>query len=161
MQIRLLTKDDLPFLKKALYHAIHIPPGADVPSPDIIDHPELARYVNDWMLKPGDLGYLAELNGLPIGAAWLRLWTGDDVGFGFLDRQIPELSMSVVPGHRGQGVGTLLLDRLLEEADGRYEGVSLSVSSSNPARRMYERAGFEPSGATDGNSITMIKLFDR
>jgi ribosomal-protein-alanine N-acetyltransferase len=47
--------------------------------------------------------------GDPIGAAWLRLWSKDEQGYGFVDVHTPELSMAVRPEFRGQGIGTLLL----------------------------------------------------
>jgi ribosomal protein S18 acetylase RimI-like enzyme len=36
-----------------------------------------------------------------------------------------------------------MLDRLLSLARRRFPGVSLSVSPGNPARHLYERAGFK------------------
>jgi hypothetical protein len=41
-------------------------------------------------------------------------------------------------------------------ADAEYDAVSLSVSDGNPARRLYERAGFV-AVATTGDSTTMVR----
>lgn len=157
--IRPLTRDDESFLWHALYHALHVPSGADRFPPEIVRQPALARYVARWMQRPGDLGFVAEARDVPIGAAWLRCWTASDRGFGFVDEATPELSMSIVPAHRGRGIGTELLRRLLSDAERAFEAVSLSVSESNPARRMYERAGFVHVGEPDGGSVTMVKRF--
>jgi hypothetical protein len=62
--------------------------------------------------------------------------------------------MAVLPGHRGRGIGTALLGRALEAAGARGEAVSLSVARTNPARRLYERAGFVGVGEVAG-SLTM------
>jgi GNAT superfamily N-acetyltransferase len=97
--------------------------------------------------------------GKPFGAAWLRRWSGEESGYGFVDAATPELAISLLPAHRGRGVGTLLLDRLLSAAAQRHAAVSLSVSVSNPARRSYERAGFVPLGQAEGGSITMVRRF--
>ena len=64
--------------------------------------------------------------------------------------------MAVLPGHRGRGVGSELLARLLESAGAVYGSVCLSVSADNPAVRLYERAGFRPVSEC-GPSLTMVK----
>ena len=161
MLIRPLTSDDEPFLWKALYYAIHVPPGEAAPAPDTVERPDLACYVSGWMQHPDDLGFLAEEDGAPVGAAWLRRWSGGKRGYGFVDLATPELSMSLLPGYRGFGLGTTLLHRLLSTAQKRFAAVSLSVSASNPARRLYEREGFVPVGEFEGNSLTMVKRFPR
>ncbi len=51
---------------------------------------------------------------------------------------------SVSPALRGQGIGTAMLDRIISDA--KAEGarvVDLNVGDNNPARHLYERAGFE------------------
>jgi len=155
--IRPLVADDEPFLWTALYHALHVPPGADPPSPEIVRRPEIARYVAGWTEQPGDLGFVAEVDGEPVGAAWLRRWSSGDRGYGFVDEATPELSMSLLPSHRGRGIGTALLRRLLAAAAHESEAVSLSVSESNAALRLYERFGFVVVGEPEGGSVTMVK----
>jgi GNAT superfamily N-acetyltransferase len=52
--------------------------------------------------------------------------------------------VAVLAGHRGQGIGRQLLDAA--ERWARKEGLarmSLEVLDDNPARRLYERVGFE------------------
>ena len=159
MLIRRLTIEDESFLWKALYHAIHVPDGQAPPALEIVHEPELARYVRHWLKRPDDLGFAAEEEGVLIGAAWLRRWSDQERGYGFIDTATPELSMSMLPAYRGHGVGTRLLRRLLSEAAKIHTAVSLSVSVSNPARRLYEREGFAPIGASLGSSITMVKSF--
>ena len=149
-RIRPLIPADEPFLRQMLYHAIYVPPGQAGPPPDIVERPELARYVRGWG-RVGDGGLLAydAATGQPVGAAWLRLWGGEDQGYGHVADDIPELSMAVVPECRGRGIGTQLLTQLLEAA-GAYPAVSLSVSPGNPARRLYERCGFRVVGLRNG-----------
>jgi len=76
--------------------------------------PELAHYVAGWP-RPGDLGVVAE-DGPPVGAAWLRLLSEQDPGYGFVDAETPELGVGVVPMHRGRGIGSLLLETLMKAA---------------------------------------------
>lgn len=54
------------------------------------------------------------------------------------------VDLAVVPSRRGQGLGTALLRRLLDDGP-----VTLEVAVTNPARRLYERLGFTVVGATD------------
>ena len=157
--IRLLTPDDEPFLWIALYHAVHVSPGEAAPAPEIVREPRLARYVVEWMRHLDDIGFAAEVDGAPVGAAWLRRWQQGGHGFGFVDEATPELSVSLLPGYRGRGIGTALLQRLLVEAAQRFAGVSLSVSESNPAGRLYERSGFVIVGESNGGSVTMERRF--
>lgn len=152
---RLLTPADEAVVWEMLYHAIYVPPGEVRPSRDVVRQPELARYARDWG-RPTDLGVLAsdEITGAPIGAAWLRLLAGDNRGYGYIDDETPELSIAVLPAHRGAGIGTALLRRLLDLARERYDVVSLSVSRDNPAIRLYTRLGFTIVDAGD-TTVTM------
>ena len=95
-------------------------------------------------------------SGGPVGAAWLRLLTGDERGYGYVGDETPELGMAVLPECRGRGVGSDLLRRLLESAGAVYRAVCLSVSADNPAVRLYGRAGFELV-CERGASLTMVK----
>ena len=123
-------------------------------SRSVLDQPEIAHYANDFGLRRGDVGVVAETpEGTPIGAAWLRLFSGDDPGFGSVDDKPPELSVAVVPAHGGSGVGTDLLSRLLEQVP----RASISVDERNPPIRLYERFGFEEV-ERNGFSVTMLRV---
>jgi len=105
--------------------------------------PMLERYHRDWG-REGDAGVIAELDREPVGAAWYRLFTAEQPGYGFVDEKTPELGIAVVPLHRRKGIGHTLLRALMVQAreDG-YQALSLSVAVHNRSRKMYERAGFE------------------
>ena len=97
------------------------------------------------------MGVVAE-DGPPVGAAWLRLLPEQDPGYGSVDEETPELSIGVVPTHRGRGIGSLLLEALIEASRGqRYAALSLSGEPDNPARRLYERHGFQVIDTVDGS----------
>ena len=154
MLFRIAEPTDERILRDMLYEAVFVPPGATPPPRAIVMQPELRRYVSGWG-RPGDDGIIAVApDNEAIGAAWLRLWPGDDRGYGFIDTMTPELSVAVRPEARGGGIGTELLRRLLQRADASHARVSLSVSVLNPAIRLYERLGFR-SVAVAGTSMIM------
>ncbi|NEQ22516.1 MAG: GNAT family N-acetyltransferase [Microcoleus sp. SIO2G3] len=148
--IRLLRQDDEPFLWEMLYEAAHLgEEGATVQA--VKKHPEIAKYVEGWG-RVGDMGCVATLinSNQPIGAAWLRLLTGDNKGYGYVNDATPELAIAVVPEHRGKGVGTQLLAHLLALAKDSYPSVSLSTRATNPALHLYKRMGFK---IIDGSDV--------
>jgi GNAT superfamily N-acetyltransferase len=156
LTFRRAERCDEPVLRDMLYLALFVPPGSPPADYSVVAQPELARYVSGWGRR-GDDGIIAVAsNGEPIGAAWLRLWSEHDHGYGFIDALTPELSMAVRPEARGGGIGTQLLRRLLQRADESHDSVSLSVSAQNPAVRLYERLGFR-SVAVVGASMTMTR----
>ncbi|MBE7381065.1 MAG: GNAT family N-acetyltransferase [Leptolyngbya sp. SIO1E4] len=141
-----------------LYQALYVPPGTDPLPPDIVYHPDLAKYASAWG-KAGDMGAIAVSPETQdaIGAAWLRLFQQSNPGYGYINDETPELTITVLPPYRHQGTGTALLNHLFEQATGRYAAVSLSVSVNNPALRLYRRFGFEAVAQAE-NSLTMQKL---
>jgi GNAT superfamily N-acetyltransferase len=157
--LRPLTRADEPFLWEMLYLAIHVEPGSTPPPRDIVCQPDLAKYVANWG-RPGDSGVVAIDGDRPVGAAWLRLFTASDKGYGYVADNIPELSTAMLPNYRGKGVGTLLLSRILDSvrAAKTYAAISLSVSPTNPAVRLYERLGFKTVGISGSSLVMRLNL---
>lgn len=142
---------DKAFLWDILYHAIYVPPDAPPPPRDILNQPEIARYLVDFGEREGDIGCVAWAGDERGGAAWVRLIQG----YGYVDNDTPELTIALLPQFRGRGMGTLLLNGLLRQVAPHYPRISLSVTASNPARRLYERAGFQQV-RQDDESIVML-----
>jgi ribosomal protein S18 acetylase RimI-like enzyme len=157
--VRELTSDDEAFLYEMLYHAIHVPPGNTPPPRKVVRQPDLSKYVAGFG-RPGDVGYAAidRESAQPIGAAWLRLLTADERGYGYVNDATPELTAAVLPGFRGRGIGAVLLKQLLTAAAVRYQAVSLSVWWENPAYRLYERLGFEVVRRNEQDAIMIARL---
>jgi ribosomal protein S18 acetylase RimI-like enzyme len=146
-RLRPATGADEPFLTRMLGHAANWGEG--------ISNPVALHYVEGYG-RPGDVGVIAEIAGEPAGAAWCRLLTGPDRGYGHVADDVPELAVAVEPGHRGRGLATALIEALQSAvAEAGYRAISLSVEPDNPSQRIYERAGFVGCG-TSGGSWTMI-----
>jgi GNAT superfamily N-acetyltransferase len=153
--IRCATAEDVEFLRDMLAVAADWRPDARVRSmAEIMGDPALAHYVAGWPAD-GDVGFIAE-DGRPVGATWWRYFPEHDPGYGFVDPTTPEVSIGVVADARGQGLGTLLLEAIIEEARRRaLLALSLSVEPDNPATALYQRLGFVTVGRV-GGSLTMV-----
>ena len=125
-----------------LFFAGHVDEDASKPE-DISIHPTLAKWVRDWP-SASDFGFVAvdDATDTPLGATWVRFFSDADGNTGYINDQTAELAIAVEPDHLGRGIGTLLLTNLLEEAERRGCDLSLTVRTSNPAYRLYERVGF-------------------
>ena len=138
-KIRSLSNADESTLWTMLMYAAHESSVENVRS-----NPALDRYVKDWG-RSGDRGFVAIDNKLEnryVGAAWLRLFSSDERGFGYVDAGIPELAIAVSPADRDRGIGTKLLMQTIGSARNIYPAISLSVRASNPVVNLYRRAGF-------------------
>jgi GNAT superfamily N-acetyltransferase len=114
----------------------------------VLDAPiPLARYTENWG-REGDVAVIAMEGGHRLGAAWLRLFPASAPGYGFVDEQTPELTISVVPSRRRHGLGQELLDALLERA--REAGFA--------AVAFYERNGFVEVGESHGGLTMRLDL---
>jgi ribosomal protein S18 acetylase RimI-like enzyme len=151
-----LTSKEQDFLWEMIYHALCVPEGHKPFPREIIRHPDISKYAENWGNK-NDLGVFAAdaRTDEKTGAAWLRLFTEKNRGYGYVDNKTPELTMAVLPEFRNRGIGAILLTELLRISRGRFNAVSLSVSAGNNAIHLYQRFGFETVGSTE-NSYTML-----
>jgi GNAT superfamily N-acetyltransferase len=117
---------------------------SETPSDAAKNNPGLQKYVQGWG-RETDMGMLAlhPHDQRPLGAAWIRLLIEEKKMSRLIPDGTPELAIAVLPNFLGQGTGTQLLKHLLEAASKVYPAVMLSVRTSNPARYLYERMGFE------------------
>ncbi|MFG6460233.1 GNAT family N-acetyltransferase [Roseateles sp. DXS20W] len=67
------------------------------------------------------------------------------------------LDITLLPGWRGQGLGTRCLCALMDEAAVTGRHVSIQVEIHNPARRLYERLGFLPECEPQGLYQPMLR----
>lgn len=105
--------------------------------------PDLHHYAAGWP-RGGDMGVIAiDSTECPIGAVWLRRFAPDDRGYGYVSADVPELSIGVVDGWRGRGVGRALMRAQVRQARNRgIHTLSLSVERANPAAGLYLSEGW-------------------
>ncbi|MBT2473665.1 GNAT family N-acetyltransferase [Microbacterium sp. ISL-103] len=141
--IRPAVQADGSFLGDMVVEAANWRAGGARPRHEILTAAEHRRYVSGWM-RPADAGYVAvDSEGQPIGAAWYRMLSQADPGFGFVGTAVPELIIGVQPIWRAHGVGRALLRRLVVSArEQGHSRLSLSVENDNFARTLYRSEGF-------------------
>lgn len=131
---RAMTDGDLPFVT-ALYATTRAEEVAATGWPSelqvaFLDQQHRAQHAHYRATWPDGEWLLIERDGAPIGRLYLARQDG---GLLIVD-------ISLLPAARGAGLGTAILEDLLA---GEELPVELHVERSNPARRLYERLGFE------------------
>lgn len=156
LRLRTAQRDDIELLRALLFEAAHWRPNVvRPPLEQALADRELARYVESFGRR-GDFGVVADEGAEPLGAARWRSFEAAAPGYGFVDEATPEVSIAVLPAHRGRGIGTALLEGLEREARDRHiNRLSLSVERENPAAALYQRLGFRPLGR-QRNALTMV-----
>jgi ribosomal protein S18 acetylase RimI-like enzyme len=135
MTIRPAAQDDFDLLWDFLAMAAY---EADAAAAKAV--PFVAAHLEGWK-RPSDFGFIAEIAGKPVGAAWARHIPAEDNPF-YIDDRSPVVSIAVRDDTRGKGVGKTLLRTLVDEAAARGLRLTLDVRETNPAKRLYERLGF-------------------
>src|ERR1700744_2401518 len=111
--IRRAVSEDLETLWEFLAMAAYEPDAAAAKAV-----PMIGLFLNGWP-RPGDFGFIAEHDGLAIGAAWARQFLSREESWFYIDERTPEISIGVKELARGRGVGEILLRSLIAEAKGR------------------------------------------
>ncbi|WP_423190188.1 N-acetyltransferase family protein [Alkalibacterium sp. f15] len=151
------TKEDISFLWEMLHQSVYVPEGQQAVSLDILKEPTIAKYLINWG-NDHDHALIAKgEDNNPLGAVWIRLFSRENAGYGFINEDTPELGMAIKLPYRGQGIGKDLLTEMIDLALSiGYPALSLSVDPHNKkALRLYENSGFIKVNEDDGGSWTM------
>ena len=134
-----------------LWLALHRHHRAVAAAPVVADDAASWERRRSWyleMLAGGgdDVILIAESEGKPVGYAFLHMHQGPDDTWPVGERWAEVVSLSVLPGARGAGVGTALLDAVDAELERRgVRDLQVSVMAGNAdAIRLYERRGLRP-----------------
>ena len=60
-----------------------------------------------------------------------------------LEKEIRIMDIAILPEFRGEGMGTLILNDLIDESIDSKRVLTIHVEKNNPAMSLYERLGFE------------------
>lgn len=85
---------------------------------------------------PGAEYSVIELDGEPVGRLYVHRGGSE----------IRVMEIGLMPAARGRGIGTGLLQGILDEGQATGRMVSMHVEKFNPALRLYERLGFQIAG---------------
>lgn len=140
VNIRPIKPEEITLLSDFLYEAIDQPAGQPLLPRTTIQHPSLWCYIESFGSRKGDACLVAESDALVVGAIWVRYMHG----YGYVDDDTPEISLSLYPAYRNNGIGSQLLNSMLDLLKNNgVKKVSLSVSRTNRAVSLYKRFGFE------------------
>jgi len=136
LTFRRMTDADLPFFAR-LYASTRADELAPVPwSAD-----EKTAFL-DMQFRAQHLHYSRHF----ADADWLViLRAGEPVGRLYLETLKDDLhiiDIALLPHHRRLGLGSALMQDLLDEAAASAKGVTIHVEKNNPAMRLYRRLGF-------------------
>lgn len=100
---------------------------------EFLDQQFAAQYQHYQLHYPTCQRNIIELEGEPAGRLWIDEWKD----------QIRLVDIALMPGWRGSGIGTTLVEEVLERGRAAGKPVTIHVEAYNPALRLYERLGFE------------------
>ena len=134
--LRPATDDDLPFLLR-LYGSLRAEElaGTDWPAEQkeaFVRQQFEAQHV--WYREnyTGASFDVVEVDGVPAGRLYVARW----------ENEVRIVDISLLPEHRGKGLGNALLQAVFADADAAGKPVSIHVERFNPALRLYSRLGF-------------------
>ncbi len=97
--IREIKQSEYELLNDFLYEAIFIPEGVEPPPKSIIENDELQVYIKNFGEMPDDKCLVAEVDGLIIGAVWVRIMND----YGNIDNETPSFAISLYKEYQGFG----------------------------------------------------------
>ena len=153
--IREMRTDEYPLLDDFLYQAIYQQDTTKLAPKSIINKPELQVYIKGFGKQQDDYCFCADVNNRIIGAVWVR----NINGYGSVDNVTVEFAISVFDEYQKMGIGTALMDRMLEHLkELNYPKASLAVQKGNYAVRMYQKVGFEIACENEQEYIMIHRL---
>jgi GNAT superfamily N-acetyltransferase len=137
LTLRSITAGDLPFL----YQVYAGTRAEELAQTDWADEQKAAFLQQQFTAQhdyyqanyPAAQLQIIERQGTPIGRLYVDRWAD----------QIRIIDIALLPEARGCGVGTQLLQALLDEGRRANLPVTIHVERFNPALRWYERMGFQ------------------
>jgi ribosomal protein S18 acetylase RimI-like enzyme len=154
---RPLVAQDQARLWNWLHIALWDPPPAGLRPLEVLQAPGVRIYAEDWG-RAGDVGVVAQVDGLDAGACWMRVLP-IGVGLASLDDGTPQLGIALSPAYQHQGHGRPMLQAALQAAHtAGHRRVALTVHPQNPARHLYAACGFREHGLRNTYHLMVVDL---
>ena len=159
IKIREFQPDDVSFLWDMLYESIHFSEEVKPAQEVLLKDSNINKYLRNWGLTDDHALIAINDNNQRIGAVWIRKFPSDDHGYGYIDKDTPEIGIAILPLYQSKGVGKILLQKMIVLARSLgYPALSLSVDPMNQvAISLYEKFGFKKHWKDTGGSWTMKK----
>jgi hypothetical protein len=103
LRFRALAAGDQDRLWHWLHLALWDPPPAGLRPIEVLQAEGVRVYAEGWG-RAGDLGVVAQVDGVDAGACWMRLLP-EGVGMASIDAATPQLGIALEPGFQHQGHG--------------------------------------------------------
>ncbi|WP_144394698.1 GNAT family N-acetyltransferase [Pleionea sediminis] len=137
LSLRKFSSDDIPFMRD-LYGSTRESELAMTnftleEKKQFIDqqfHAQLTHYTQHYN---SDAFFIIELEQQPIGRLFIDYW----------DNEIRIVDIALMPDYRNMGLGTHYFQQLFDEARQTNRSVTIHVEHNNPAKKLYERLGFD------------------
>ncbi|MFE1856393.1 GNAT family N-acetyltransferase [Streptomyces sp. NPDC059489] len=135
MSLRSAVARDGDFLWRILLEAYNWNGEQRFTAEQLSAEPHTARYLVGCPCRD-DVGVIAQTDaGEPIGAVWARRLPESEPGYGFVGPDVPELTLGLLPGHRGRGHGRGLMEALIQAAAEDFDPCSYGF---RPNRRAHD-----------------------
>lgn len=158
-KIRKIKSEEKDQLKEFSYQAIFVPEGKESISREVLKIPEIKAYYEDFGSKKDDHCFVAVVNGMIVGAVWVRIITGKIKGYGNIDEKTPEFALSLFKDYRNQGIGTALMKKMINHLKKcGYDKTSLSVNKDNYAFMLYKKLGFKTVATLKDDYLMVLDL---
>ncbi|NOX43737.1 MAG: GNAT family N-acetyltransferase [Gammaproteobacteria bacterium] len=135
--LRKHTHNDIPFME-ALYAStreseLAMTNFSQQEKLDFLKQQFSAQYSHYTQHYCTDAFNIIEFDNAPIGRLFVDYW----------EKEIRIVDIALMPEYRNTGVGTYFFHQLFEQAKTSGKSVTIHVEHNNPAKRLYERLGFE------------------
>ena len=140
--LRPVTEEDLPLLE-CVYSStrteeLAVVPWTDAQKSEFLNMQFRAQHADYQRNYPDASFRIIEADGSPVGRLYVQ----------HRAEEIRIIDISLLPEHRGHGIGSLLLGNLIRESESRGKPLTIHVERQNPALHLYQRLGFTPIGET-------------
>ena len=142
---RIYNEADYQFLREMLYEAVFWSRTYDKPTLEEGLSYDYAKHILlEFGKRNGDIAVIAEIDGVRVGAAFIRYWNKEVNTRGYISDSIPVLVIGVRESHRRLGVGSALMEAIKTAAiNAEIYDISLCVTKSNKAYNLYTKHDFK------------------